>query len=111
MAAPRPCPRLLTPAALQKLKIGHADRHPTKQGTIETTSHERIPGREQQLSQQSPAESNPWEILAIASLLLLPGLGLLLQKHELILVASERRISRTSLTVFSPARRMCSEHW
>jgi hypothetical protein len=72
------------------------------QETIET-SQERLPEREQQLSQQSPAENNPWEILAIASLLVLPGLGLLLQKHELILVASERRISRTSLTVFSPA--------
>jgi hypothetical protein len=71
------------------------------QETIET-SHERLPEREQQLSQQSPAENNPWEILAIASLLVLPGLGLLLQKHELILVASERRISRTSFTVFSP---------
>jgi Putative prokaryotic signal transducing protein len=74
------------------------------QETIETLSQERLPGREQQLSQQSPAENNPWEILAIASLLLLPGLGLLLRKHELILVAwGGRRISRTSLTVFSPA--------
>src|SRR5438067_6732033 len=37
--------------------------------------------------QQRVATNNPWELLAIAALLLLPGLMLLLQKHELILLA------------------------
>jgi hypothetical protein len=51
--------------------------------------------------QQRAATNNPWEFLAAAALLLLPGLTLLLQKRELILVAPGRRISRNSITVFS----------
>lgn len=74
------------------------------QETIETASQERLPEREEQLSQRSPAKNNPWEILAFASFLLLPGLSLLLQKHSLGLVAWRGgRISRRSITVFSPA--------
>jgi hypothetical protein len=74
------------------------------QETIETVGQEKLPGGEQQLAAQSLATNNPWEILAIAALLLAPGIGLLLQKHELILVAwSGGRIRRTAITIFSPA--------
>jgi Putative prokaryotic signal transducing protein len=54
------------------------------------------------LRQQSPAKNNPWEILALASLLVVPGAALLLQKQDLVLVAWKRyKIAR--LTSFSPA--------
>jgi hypothetical protein len=52
------------------------------------------------LQQRAPS-NNPWELLAVAALLLLPGLMLLLQKGELILLAPDRRISRHSTTVLS----------
>jgi hypothetical protein len=51
---------------------------------------------------QQPARNNPWEILVLALLLLLPGLGLILQKRQLILIPSRSRMSRTSITTFSP---------
>ena len=54
-------------------------------------------------STEKPARNNPWEILVLALLLLLPGLGLILQKHQLILIPSRSRMSRTSITIFSPA--------
>jgi hypothetical protein len=85
-----------------------ADIEPTPDGkvqaTIETISDEGLLGREQQPSLRSTAENNPWEILAVASLLLLPGLVLLVQKHGLILVGWRGgRISRRATTIFSPA--------
>lgn len=56
------------------------------------------------LSKLFPAKNNPWEILALAFLLLLPGVALLLQKHVLVLTAlGGRRITRNTTTVFSPA--------
>jgi putative signal transducing protein len=74
------------------------------QEAIETINQEGLPGWEQRLSQQPPTENNPWEILALAFLLLLPGLALLLQKHGLILVGWRGgRISRTATSIVSPA--------
>jgi hypothetical protein len=74
------------------------------QQSIETIRQEGLSEREQRLPAQSLAKNNPWEILAIATLLLLPGLALLLQKHGLILVGWRGgRISRTATTVLSPA--------
>jgi Putative prokaryotic signal transducing protein len=74
------------------------------QETIETVGQERPPGREHQLAVQSLAKNNPWEILVIAALLLVPSLGLLLQKHGLILAAwRSGRISRTETIIVSPA--------
>ncbi len=52
---------------------------------------------------EKSAQNNPWEILVLALLLLLPGLGLILQKHQLILIPSSRRMSRSSITIFSAA--------
>ncbi|MEY2494040.1 MAG: putative prokaryotic signal transducing protein [Verrucomicrobiota bacterium] len=63
--------------------------------TVETIAGDKLP------TQQPAATNNPWEFLAIAALLLLPGLTLLLQKHELILLAPGRRISRHSITILS----------
>ena len=51
---------------------------------------------------EKPARNNPWEILVLALLLLLPGLGLILQRHQIILIPSSNRMSRTSITIFSP---------
>lgn len=51
--------------------------------------------------QQRARTNNPWELLALAALLLLPGLTLLMQQGELILLAPDRRISRYSITAFS----------
>jgi hypothetical protein len=82
------------------------DSNPNRevQGSIETNPQEGLSGWEQPLPPQSLAKNNPWEILAIATLLLLPGIGLLLQKHQLLLVAWRGgRISRTATTIFSPA--------
>jgi hypothetical protein len=62
--------------------------------TTATIAGDRLPA-------QRAATNNPWELLAVAALLLLPGLMLLMQAHELILVAPGRRISRHSITVFS----------
>ena len=54
------------------------------------------------LRQQSPATNNPWEILALASLLVVPGAALLLQRHDLVFVV--RRGSKIGrLTSFAPA--------
>lgn len=54
--------------------------------TVEAGTEERFPEPEQQLLPQTPARNNPWEILALAALLLLPGIALLQQKHDLVLV-------------------------
>ncbi len=54
--------------------------------TGEADTEERFPEHEQQLSPQTPVRNNPWEILALAALLLLPGIALLRQKHDLVLV-------------------------
>lgn len=90
-----------------KNPVGHfADIEPAADGqeTIETISDEGLLGRERQLSPGSTARNNPWEILAVASLLLLPGLLLLVQKQGLILVAWRGgRISRRATTIFAPA--------
>jgi len=60
-------------------------------------------GEAQDLRQRSPATNNPWEILALALLLSVPGVELLLQKHELVLVARRGdRVSRNWIITFSP---------
>jgi hypothetical protein len=91
---------------LKKADGDFADFVPTPdseiQETIEKINQKRLHRGDQQLSPQLAAKNNPWEILAIASLLLLPGLVLLLQKHELILFGSVRGVGRDSITVFSP---------
>lgn len=51
---------------------------------------------------QPARKNNPWELLAIAAFLLLPGLGLLIQEKGLLMVAPGRRIGRYFITVFSP---------
>src|SRR5438309_112296 len=51
--------------------------------------------------QQRAATNNPWEFLAVAALLLIPGLTLLLQNGELILLAPDHRINRHSIAIFS----------
>jgi hypothetical protein len=47
------------------------------------------------------ANSNPWELLAIGLLVALPGVVLMLQKHELVMVAPGRQISRRTITIIS----------
>lgn len=66
---------------------------------IKTVAGDGLPGGEKR---QPAARNNPWELLAIAALLLLPGLLLLMQRHALILYAPGRRITRHSITVLSP---------
>ena len=74
------------------------------QESKEAIHQEELSMREQRLPLRSLAENYPWEILAIAALLLLPGLSLLLQKHGLILVGWwGGRISRRATTIVSPA--------
>ena len=74
------------------------------QKSIEAILQEEFSEREQRLPPQSRVKNNPWEILAVASLLLLPGLALLLQKHGLILVGWRGgRISWRATTIVSPA--------
>jgi hypothetical protein len=68
--------------------------------TTEELTHEKFPARELQPS-LPPGINNPWEILAVAALLLLPGLTLLLQKHELVLVGPPDRSGRYLRTFFS----------
>jgi len=86
---------------------GHfADFDPAPDSMIqesrETARQKRRSGEEPVLQQS--AKNNPWEILAFASLLLLPGIGLLVQKHDLVLVAWKGyKVGRTSITFFSPA--------
>jgi SAM-dependent methyltransferase len=48
------------------------------------------------------ASTNPWELLALALLVALPGVVLLLQKYDLVLVAPYRRISRRAITIIPP---------
>ena len=92
-----------------KNAVGYlADFDPTAvsavQETIETTSQDILPERKEEPLLRSTAKNNPWEILAVASLLLLPGLVLLAQKHGLILVGWRGgRISRRATTIVSPA--------
>jgi SAM-dependent methyltransferase len=49
------------------------------------------------------ANQNPWELLAVALLIALPGIVLLLQKQGIVLVAPYRRISRRAITVIPAA--------
>jgi putative signal transducing protein len=45
--------------------------------------------------EESVGSNNPWEILAIAYLFLVPGFGFLLESRRLILVVSRRKITIT----------------
>ncbi len=57
----------------------------------------------QEAGDKEPEESNnPWEILAIAYLFLVPGLGLLLEKRSLLLLVGRTRRLRPSFLVYSP---------
>jgi hypothetical protein len=53
------------------------------------------------LPSEDLAGKNPWELLAIASLIALPGVVLMLQTHDLIVVAPYRRISRRAISIMS----------
>jgi hypothetical protein len=65
------------------------------------------------VTEEERANRNPWELLAISSLIALPAIALMLQTHDLILVAPHRihpsvmgttwRISRRAISVVSAA--------
>jgi hypothetical protein len=77
-----------------------ADFEPSSDNrVIKTIAGDELPGQEKR---QTLARNNPWELLAIAALLLLPGLLLLMQRYAMILYAPGRRITRHSITVLSP---------
>jgi hypothetical protein len=76
-----------------------ADFTLTPDDRSEAIAGDGLPGQGQR---PQATTDNPWELLVIAALLFLPGLVLLMQKHELIMVAPDRRISRSSITIFSP---------
>ncbi len=93
---------------LQRAEGRDADIDPATVGGVQVTteaiSQEGFSEQEQQLSRQVPARDTPWEILALACLLSLPGIGLLLQKQDLVLVDSRSyQGGSTTLTVISPA--------
>jgi hypothetical protein len=67
--------------------------------------HADVPaGVDDQPAAIQPAASNPWELLVMALLVGLPGIVLLLQKHDLVLIAPSRRMSRRAITVLSPTK-------
>lgn len=50
-------------------------------------NREMVPSEQGEVRREPNAKNNPWEILAIASLFFLPGIALLLQTQELVLLS------------------------
>jgi len=88
-------------------KATHVLEDPTREYDVDRGG---LSGEQRETSQESAAKNNPWEILAIASLFFLPGVALLLQTKQLILLSpswasrwnASYRFRRGYITVFSP---------
>jgi len=82
-----------------------AEEHLAEAARILETGGRDVPDVEGLDQETLPAEElanrNPWELLAIASLIALPGVVLMLQTHDLIVIAPYRRISRRAISVIS----------
>ena len=68
---------------------------------LESADPDASQGGEGVAAEEGTPSNNPWELLAIAALIALPGALLLMQKHELIMAPPEERISRKFITVLS----------
>lgn len=108
--APLAMPVRLLVAEDQAEKAARILKHPPD-GLIAgpVANHEEIAVVSAPSADQKAAERKniPWEFLLIALLVSVPGLVLLMQKHDLILFASTRRLVRGDFTVISPT----NAHW
>ncbi len=84
-----------------------AEEHAEEAARILETGGRDDPDVEGLQQETLPAEElasrNPWELLVIACLIALPGVVLMLQAHDLVVVAPYRRISRRAISIISAA--------
>jgi len=95
--------RVLADARRSIAENGDETAAPFDQETVSEEVDQEMLAEDQQESVQEGVGNNyPWEILAIAYLFLVPGLGFLLEKRPLILVARRSRWRPIMSIVLSP---------